>query len=53
MPYEVTVLACNKLKAGPWKFIIITLRSMWFYKYFDKIRVSYMLICYLDMSLAV
>lgn len=27
--------------------------SMWFYKYFDKIRVSYMLICYLGMSLAV
>lgn len=24
MPYEVTVLACNKLKAEPWKFIIIT-----------------------------
>lgn len=28
-------------------------RSMWFYKYFDKISVPYMLICYLDMSLAV
>lgn len=27
--------------------------SMWFYKYFDKIRVPYMLICYLGMSLAV